>query len=67
MPLDTSHRLVQRVCSVMLMVGMLVPVLMKDNHGTDIRPLTVMDVPVMPRVPGHYGHIVGKRQNLRLG
>ena len=58
MPLDTSHRLAQRVCPVMLIVGMLVSMLMKDKHGTHIRPLTVMDVPVISCVPGHYGHII---------
>lgn len=54
MLLDTSHRLSQCICPVMLIVGMLVSMLMKDNHGTHIRPL----VPVIPCVPGHYGHII---------
>ena len=63
MPLDAPYRLPQRIRPAMLMIRMWCLMLMKDNTAAFPRILRVVDVPVMPRIPGHYRYIIFIRRN----
>ena len=58
MSLDAPHRLPQRISPAMLVIRMWCLMLMKDNTAAFPRILRVMDIPVMPRIPGHYRYII---------
>ena len=63
MPLDAPHRLPQRIRPAMLMIRMWCLMLMKNNTAAFPWILRVMDIPVMPRIPGHYRYIIFIRDN----
>ena len=58
MPLNSPHRLPQCIRPGMLVIRMRSLMLMEHNHRFSCRPFAVMDVPYMPGVPGHNGHII---------
>ena len=51
MPLYTSHRLVQSICSAMLMIRALEEVLVKYDERLLCRILRTMQIPVVTGVP----------------
>ena len=51
MSLNTSHRLVQSICSAMLMIRALEEVLVKYDERLLCRILRTMQIPVMARIP----------------
>ena len=51
MPLNASHRLVQSICSAMLMIRTLKEMFMKYDERLLCRILRTMQVPVMTRIP----------------
>lgn len=51
MPLYTSHRLVQSICSAMLMIRALEEVLVKYDERLLCRILRTIQIPVMARIP----------------
>ena len=63
MSLDAPYRLPQRICPAMLMIRMWCLMLMKNNTAAFPRILRVVDIPVMPRIPGHYRYIIFIRDN----
>ena len=58
MSLDTSHRLVQCICSAMLVIWTLEKVLMKYDERLLIRIFSTVQVPVMTGIPALYGNIL---------
>ena len=58
MSFDTSHRLVKRIGSSVLMIWTLKKVLMKYDERLLIRIFSTVQVPVMTGIPALYRHIL---------
>lgn len=58
MSFDTSHRLVKRIGSSVLMIGALEKVLMKYDERLLIRIFSTVQVPVMTGIPALNGNIL---------
>ena len=61
MPLDAPYRLPQAPCPPVPVVRVGCPVLVKYDAVPRLRVLRVVDVPDMPGILRHDGHIIGIR------